>query len=128
MATLPPPPAPQIGATPPAAQPTYVVVASPPGKGFAVTALVCGIVGAVFGLVPLTFVIAFAGGIVALVFGLLGAHRNKAVGAPAGMARAGWILGVVAIALGILGASIMNQVSNDLDRIQDDLNHITIPD
>ena len=74
--------------------------------GLAIAALVVGIVGVVFGLIPLTFEIALAGGIVALVLGLFGRKH--------GTGKAGIILGIIAIALGIWGAVIVNQVSNDL--------------
>lgn len=42
------------------------------GNGLAVAALVCGIVGAVFGLIPLVFVLAFILGIL----GILGSNRD----------------------------------------------------
>jgi hypothetical protein len=76
-------------------------------RGLAIAALVLGIVGAVFGFIPITFVIALICGVLALIFGLIGRRH--------GMGKAGLILGIVAIALGIWGAVIVNQVSNDLN-------------
>jgi hypothetical protein len=74
---------------------------APPRQGFAVASLVLGIVGAVFGLVPLTALIALACGILAVVFGALGLKQRR------GMALAGLILGVVAVALAIWGLVVI---------------------
>lgn len=93
------------------------------GNGFAVTALVCGIVGAVFGLVPLTYLIALALGTVALVFGVLGRRRvkrNPQVGRK-GMATAGTVLGVIALGLGVIGAVVVDEAINDIDGAVDEL-------
>jgi hypothetical protein len=75
------------------------------GNGLAVAALVLGIVGAVFGLIPLTpFFIAGVCGVLAVVFGIVG--MRKAKGAPhKGMALAGFILGVLVIGLGVWGVA-----------------------
>ncbi len=93
-----------------------------PGNGFAVAALVCGIVGAVFGLVPWTFWLAWILGVVAIVFGALG--RRRADGEPiAGrrsMATAGLVLGIVAIALGIIGLIVLTTwISGATDAINE---------
>jgi hypothetical protein len=92
------------------------------GGGFAVTALVCGIVGAVFGMIPLLFFLAFPLGLLALVFGVL-AWRSARMpgGTRKGMAIAGTVLGCLALALGIAGAVIVDDAVSDLDR---DLNQI----
>jgi hypothetical protein len=105
----------------PAPPPQPVAV---PGNGLAVAALVLGIVGAVFGLIPLTFIIALICGILATVFGWVGLQRTKKVGAPhKGMAIAGFVLGLVAIALGIVGIIIISTAANDLNKsIEDILN------
>ncbi len=72
------------------------------GNGFAVTALVCGIVGVVLGVLP--FFVGWILGIIAIVFGVLG--RKRAVANPAigrgGMATAGIVLGIIAIVATIL--------------------------
>ena len=93
-----------------------------PAKGFAVTALVCGIVGVVSGLIPLLAVVALAAGLVAIVFGLLGARRNKQAGTGVGMARAGWILGVAAVILAVIGFVIVDKAFDDLERDLNELN------
>lgn len=80
-------------------------------KGFAVTALVLGVVGVVFGLIPITYVIALGAGVLALIFGVL-AWRW-------GMGKAGVILGVIAVGLGIWGAVIVNKA---IDNLNQDLN------
>ncbi len=90
------------------------------------TALVTGIVGSVFGLIPLFAPIALATGIVGVVLGIIAARRNKRTGHPVGMARTGWILGSVAVLLGVIGFAIVSNavddLDEDLDRIEQELN------
>jgi lysylphosphatidylglycerol synthetase-like protein (DUF2156 family) len=72
---------------------------SAPSNGFAVTALVCGIVGIVLGVLPFTFFVAWILGIIAIVFGVLARKRfdaEPAIGRK-GMATAGLILGILTI-------------------------------
>ena len=102
--------------TTPPAPPTPEAVGQR-GGGFAVAALVLGIVGVVFGFIPLLFVIAFPCGLLAVIFGVLAwRSANKPGGSRKGMAIAGTILGVVALALGVIGAVIVDDAVTDLDR------------
>jgi Na+/proline symporter len=80
--------------------------------------LVCGIVGAIFGLIPILGIPALALGLVAFVLGFMGRGRAKRdpTAGRKGAATAGIILGVIAIALGIAGLVIVNDTVNDLDR------------
>jgi hypothetical protein len=88
-------------------------------NGFAVTALVCGIGGALLGLIPILSIPALIAGVVALVFGLVGRGRVKRLGVTGkGMATAGVILGSIAIVLGIIGFVI---VQNAFDELENDL-------
>lgn len=93
-------------------------------NGFAVTALVLGIVGVVFGLVPFLFFLAWILGVLGLVFGVLG--RSRATKDPrAGkkvMATWGAALGTVAIALGVAGIVIVN---NAVDHVSKKLNGLS---
>jgi hypothetical protein len=77
------------------------VVATPQSNGFAVTALVCGILGIVGFLVPL---FGFMLHVAAIVCGTLG--RRRAAADPAiggtGMATAGLVLGIAGLAITIL--------------------------
>ncbi len=91
--------------------------------------MVCGIVGAIFGLIPITGVIALALGLVALVLGIMGRRRVKrdpAVGRK-GSATAGIVLGVIAITLGIIGIAIVDDAVNDLDSAADCLDQADTP-
>jgi hypothetical protein len=93
-----------------------VVYIERPGNGLAIAALVCGIVGAVIGLVPILFVGAWALGAVALTLGLLARRRAKRT-PEAGrgrMALAGVLLGVVAITLGGVGVAIVDDAFDSL--------------
>lgn len=93
-----------------------VAPAPVPANGLAIAALVCGIVGAVFGLIPFTFWLAWVLGVVAIVFGAIGrrrADREPAAGKRS-MATAGLILGIVSIGLGIVGAIVLTMLINDV--------------
>lgn len=82
-------------------RPTQVSTAtSAPSSGFAITALVCGIVG----IVLVIFFVGWILGIIAIVFGVLGRKRadSASSGGRKGMATAGLVLGIIAVALSIL--------------------------
>ena len=99
-----PPPSANQGYPPPAGfSPTpYDVSGGRPMNGFGVTALVCGILAVLFGLVPFLFFFAVPIGIVAVVFGLLGRGRAKRGEATnSGQALAGTICGSVGIVLSL---------------------------
>ena len=107
----------------PAQAVTVVAPAAAPGNAYAITALVCGIVGAVLGLIPFTFWLAWILGVLAIVFGVIGrgrADREPAAGRRS-TATAGLILGIVAIALGVVGAIVLTTLLNDVGNTFDDL-------
>jgi hypothetical protein len=87
------------------------------GNGVAVAAMVCGIVGVVFGLIPILGIPALALGLVALVLGIVGRRRVKRDpnAGHKGLATAGVILGILASGLGIAGIVIVSNAVNDLD-------------
>lgn len=85
-------------------------------NGMAVASLVLGLVGSMFGLVPLTWWIAAVCGVLALIFGVVGI-RNAGKGAPyRGMAIAGTVLAVVALSLAVVGFGVIADVLRDIDR------------
>lgn len=86
-------------------------------RGLAIAALVLGIAGIVFGLVPITFFLALAGGTLAIIFGALGRRH--------GMGKWGLALGIVAVALGIWGATIVNKAASDLQNYNDQYTQYT---
>jgi hypothetical protein len=120
--TIPPPPPP----------PPYTWRAPDPARGLSIAALVSGIVGVVFGLIPITSLIALAGGLVALVLGLVARRQRMAVGARRGIAVWGASLGVVALVLGTIGFIIVQDTVDDLDRdleeIEQEFDPETIPE
>lgn len=87
-----------------------VVIVQPKGNGLGTTGFVLGVIGAIFGLIPLLFWIAFPLGGLGLIFGSVG--WRHAVKEPErggkGLAIAGTILSVIAIALAVVGATIIN--------------------
>jgi len=95
-----------------------VVIVKQAGNGFAVTALVLGLIGAVVGLIPIFFLGAWLLGVLAIIFGFAGRSRVKRdpEAGRAGMALAGIILGVIAIVLGIIGVSVVNNAVDEFDR------------
>jgi hypothetical protein len=102
--------------------PAQPVLPTPvPAKGLAIAAMVVGIVSTVFGLVPILALFALMGGLVALVLGLLAARTQKRAGVKRGMARAGWILGLAATGLAIIGFSIVNAAVDEFERDLEDI-------
>lgn len=81
------------------------------GNGLAVTALVLGIVAAVFGLIPLFFLISLTCGVLAVIFGLVGRDRPTR----RGMALAGVLLGIAGVALAIIGVVIIDDAIDDVN-------------
>ena len=119
-AVPPPPPHPfpepsfaAVGA--PAAEASASLLLARQGNGFAVAALVLGIIGVLTGLIPLLFFIVVPCGVLAFIFGLLG--RRAAKRSPdrprRGQATAGVVLGLVAAVLGVVGFVIVGNVIND---------------
>jgi predicted PurR-regulated permease PerM len=93
-----------------------------PGNGLATAALVLGIVGVVFGLIPLTFFIALICGVLALIFGVIGWRAaNKGRGRK-GLAVSGTVLGVVALLLAFAGIFIIGEAADDLQNELDQIN------
>jgi hypothetical protein len=72
--------------------------------------MVPGIVGAVFGLIPLM-------ALLGVIFGVVGLGRARAVGVGKGMAIAGLVLRIVAVVLSIIGLVIVDEAISELDRI-----------
>lgn len=96
-----------------------------PRNGYGITALVLGIVGAGFGLIPLTGFVAIILGVLAIVFAFLGWGRVKRRAATnKGMTVFAGLLGAAAIALGVWGMSIVasavNEFERDMDQIEQD--------
>jgi hypothetical protein len=104
----------------------YVVAAGPQFKnGIGTAALVCGIIGVVFGLVPIMFYLSFPLGVLGVVFGAIGMSRAKRnIANNRGSAVAGFVTGIIALAFAIFSVAVIysavNQVNNDLNRIYSD--------
>jgi hypothetical protein len=85
-------------------------------NGFGIAALVIALVGALFGLIPITGWIAIICGVVALVFGLIGySRKRKRIASNGKTAIAGSLLAVLSIALGIVGTVILTKAVKDID-------------
>jgi len=86
------------------------------GNGLAVAGMVLGIIGVLFGLIPLTFFFAWILGVLAVVFGAIGRGRAKRepMRGGKGMATSGLVLGIVALLLGVLGVVIIGKAANDI--------------
>jgi hypothetical protein len=93
-----------------------IVVQERRGNGMSVAGFVTGLIGAIFGLIPLLFWIAFPLGILGAVFGAIGVRRAGEPGRGGkGLAIAGLILGVVAIVLAVAGVFIIDDAVSDLE-------------
>jgi hypothetical protein len=93
---------PHAPGTVPRAVPVYVVPQRP-GRGLQVAGFVCGLLALIFGLLGFfTFILWVPLGVLGLIFGLVGVSKAKRViGAPTGLGRAGWILALVGMVIGI---------------------------
>lgn len=102
--------------------PGYGMPPVPPGyhrrqmkNGLGVAALVLGIIGIPFGLIPLLFFIAGTLGLLAVIFGLVGRSRaGKGTASNGGMALAGAILGLVSMGLATWGLVITVNAAKDV--------------
>ena len=93
-------------------------MAAPQGNGFAVAALVLGIVGVVLMLtsivLPVLFFVTLPYAILPVLVGIFGRQRSTRRGAPnRGMATAGIVLGAIAVALGIAGVVFNIETSSE---------------
>ncbi|WP_267244195.1 DUF4190 domain-containing protein [Streptomyces sp. PR69] len=96
---------------------TWGIPPPPPHNGFGITALIVGIVGVLTGMIPLLFWIAAVLGVIAIVFGILGYQRARQGFATNGrMSLTGSVLGGVAIVLAVVGALIIADVFEDIER------------
>lgn len=87
------------------------------GNGLAVAALVLGIIGVFFGMIPLTFFIAWILGTLALVFGLVGRRRRVR----RAMAIWGAALGLVSLVLGVVGVIIVGRAVEEFGEALEEL-------
>lgn len=96
-----------------------VVYVERAGNGLAVAGFVCALVGAFAGLVPILFWLAIPLGLLGFIFGIIGRRRVKRDPEVGRGTMAGWAigLGVVAVGVGIWGATIVADVGDDLDCI-----------
>lgn len=117
-----PPPPPQQQQYQPPPQQQYGGPPVKQGNGLAVTALVLGIIGALFGFVPLMFWLAIILGILAVIFGAIGLARSKdPYRGGRGQAIAGLVLGIIAIGVGILQVAVLNEAANEFNSDLQDL-------
>jgi FtsH-binding integral membrane protein len=72
------------------------------GNGFAITAMVLGIIAAVLAFIPVVNIVSFVLAIAAIVFGIVGLIASGKRRTGKGMSIAGIALGVVALAIAIL--------------------------
>jgi hypothetical protein len=105
-------------------QPQVVYVKSA-SNGVALGALICAIVGAGAGLIPIMFWLALPLGVLGVILGIVGRRRVKAEPPIGRKATATWAIavGLIAVALGVVGVAIVNDAANDLDRAADQLDH-----
>jgi hypothetical protein len=86
-----------------------------PRNGFGLTAVILGVIGLLFGLIPLTGFIAFGLGFGAFVFALANRGRLKRGKATNGKSTwTGLVAGLLAMALGVWGMVIVFTAANDL--------------
>ena len=104
MTQAPEPQQPQQPAQPAAPQPQYQPPAQKQGNGLAIAGMVLGIIGLV-GLCIWWLGLPCA--IVGLILSCLGKKKSKITGTGGGMATAGIVTSVIALALGIIGIILL---------------------
>lgn len=96
-----------------------VTAAPVKSNGPATASLVLGIVGVLFGFVPILGLIL---GPLGIVFAYLGFKRADATsGVGRGLAIAGLVLGIVATAMGIVFVAVLETVTQDIGNLSDSL-------
>jgi len=98
-----------------------------PSNSPATAAMVLGIIGVVFGMIPLFGLIAFPMAVLAIIFGWVGLRKLGRGETPKGKGAAmtGIITGVLAFILAIVGMNIvsdgLDDISNELDELEREL-------
>lgn len=72
-------------------------------KGFAIAALVLGIVAICLAFIPYWGIAGLVAGVVGLVLAILAGKSYKAIGEKNGMATAGLVLSIIGLALAVIG-------------------------
>lgn len=104
-----------------------VVVVQQRGNGMAVAGFVCGLLGAIFGLIPILFFLSFPLGILGLIFSVIARRRAKREPdrGGKGLATAGIVLSLIGIVLAIVSIAIIGEAADDLndelERIEEEL-------
>jgi hypothetical protein len=102
--------------------PPMTVYVREPKNGFGITAFICGIAGAICGLIPILSIPALAAGLIGFGFGMGGVKRLRSKRADNKvMTILGVIVSVLAVVLGVVGFIIVQNAVADL---QTDLNNI----
>ena len=84
--------------------PTRVVVLRQPGSGFAVASVTLAVCGIGLGLVPILFPVAAVFGVLAIVYGALGRRKGRD---GRGLATAGLVLGMLSVAVAVVGGVLV---------------------
>ncbi|MEU9608613.1 DUF4352 domain-containing protein [Streptomyces sp. NPDC048057] len=98
-------------------------------NGLGTAALILGIIGLITGPIPFVFWLGGTLGLLALILGLVGRGRAKRGEASNGRsATAGSIIGGVAMVLGVVGAILTVQITNDaVDELDKSIDEATAP-
>ncbi|MFF9013880.1 DUF4190 domain-containing protein [Streptomyces sp. NPDC014870] len=113
------------GTTPPGMPPAGIPGMPPPFQqprnGMGVTALVLGLVGLLFGLIPFTFWLGAILGVMALVFGIVGHGKaRKGEATNKGVALSGIILGGVTIVVSLVWLIVLVVAVDEFEKTVDE--------
>jgi hypothetical protein len=110
---------PQPSATLPLGPPQMMFVAQHrPGRGLQVAGFVLGLLGLLFSFLG-AFTVVLWGPltVIGLILGLVGVSKAKQLpGAPKGLGRAGWILALIGLVIGVVVIAAQAETVDDLDR------------
>jgi Domain of unknown function (DUF4190) len=115
--------APEAQQPPSAPHQPQVVVIEKRGNGLAVAGFVCGLLSALFGLIPILFFFSFPLSILGIVFSAIGwrrARRDPSRGGK-GLSIAGLVLGIIGFVLAIVSVAIIEDAAEDLEEDLEEL-------
>lgn len=73
------------------------------GNVFSILALIFGLLGCIGAFIPIVTYVAWALGILGIVFGAIGMSKSKKTNSGHGLAVAGLVLGIIGTVVGLIG-------------------------
>jgi hypothetical protein len=104
--------------------PAQVVPGGRTGNGIATAALTCGIISLALGWIPVVFALGLILAVLAVVFGVVGLRRARAIGHGRGFAIAGLLTGSLGVLVAIGGLVFTVVVYRAIERFENPAAHV----